>query len=267
MSAYLQHFNLKYAPLSKRAPICWESSGVRELKTRFRWLLESPGIGLLTGDAGVGKTAALHQLCEGLSAHEYQVIYHSETDFGRADIYRQLALEFGLEPAYRRAAIWRTIKTHVQHMAHNQHRLPLWIIDEAQNLPYEFFRDLPSFINFAFDSEPLMSIWFVGHPVLTKLLKRPSYEALRSRIQLFVHFEALTQAEEFKNMLNCAFKEAGSQTTIVSDSGIELIRMASKGKYRQAGQIIQNALQHAYQHNLNHLSDEVIKQSIEELQR
>lgn len=25
---------------------------------------------------------------------------------------------------------------------------PLWIIDEAQNLPAEFFRDFPSFLNF-----------------------------------------------------------------------------------------------------------------------
>jgi hypothetical protein len=31
----------------------------RDLPERFAWLLDSPGVGLLTGEAGVVKTAAL----------------------------------------------------------------------------------------------------------------------------------------------------------------------------------------------------------------
>jgi type II secretory pathway predicted ATPase ExeA len=267
MATYLQHFNLTHAPLSKGAPLCFESDNVRELRTRFKWSLESPGICLLTGDPGVGKTAALHTLCSSLNTHEYQVIYHSDTDFGRTDVYRQLALDFGLEPAYRRASMWRALKMHVQMLAQTQHRLPVWIIDEAQNLPLEFFKDFPSFLNFAFDSQPLMTVWLVGHSSLERTLKSNTYEALRSRIQLFLHFEPLTRAETFKDMLNSAFKAAGITHTIISESGIDLIRLASGGKYRMAGKIIQEALQVASQQNLNHLPDEIIKQSIEVLQK
>src|SRR3990167_9961065 len=154
MSTYLQRFNLKHVPLTKGAPLSFESDNVRELQTRFRWSLESPGINLLTGDPGVGKTAALHQLCNSISTHEYQVIYHSETDFGRVDIYRQLAMDFGIVAQFRRALVWRTLKAHIQMLTLTQHRLPVWIIDEAQNLPPEFFRDFPSFLNFSFDSQP-----------------------------------------------------------------------------------------------------------------
>lgn len=267
MATYLQHFNLKFSPLTKGAPIFYESDNMRELQTRFRWSLESPGICLLTGDPGVGKTAALHKLCLNLSTHEYQVIYNSDTDFGRADVYRQLALDFGLEPAYRRASMWRSIKSHIQILVQTQHRLPVWIIDESQNLPLEFFRDFPSFINFAFDSQPLMTVWFVGHPSLERTFKSKAYEALRSRIQLFVHFEPITNAATFKEMLNTSFKEAGITQSLISDSGIDLIRLASGGKYREAGKIIQESLQLACQQNINHLPDHVIKQSIELLQR
>ena len=267
MATYLQHFNLKHAPLTKGAPLSFESDDVRQLQTRFRWSLESPGICLLTGDAGVGKTAALHKICSAINTHEYQVIYHSETDFGRTDLYRQLALDFGLDPAYRRAGMWRTLKAHIQMLVHTQHRLPIWVIDEAQNLPLEFFRDFPSFLNFAFDSQSLMTVWFVGHSNLDRTLKCGAYEALRSRIQLFVHFEPLTRAETFKEMINVAFKAAGLNQTLISDSGIDLIRLASGGKYRSAGKIIQGALQVACQQNLNHLPDEVIKQSIQALQQ
>jgi len=80
------------------------------------------------------------------------VIYLAETDFGRLDLYRSLALALGLEPAYRRAALWRQIKACIQELADGKGVTPLWIIDEAHNLPVEFFRELPAFLNFAFDS-------------------------------------------------------------------------------------------------------------------
>jgi len=256
---------LRQAPLSKGAPASWESAGARELKIRFQWLLDSPGIGLLTGDAGVGKTAVLQQLCHQLNNQEYQLIYHSETDFGRVDLYRQLALDFGLEPAYRRANVWRSIKAHIQDLSKNQHRLPVWIIDEAQNLPNNFFRDFPSFMNFTFDSEPLMTVWLVGHHSLGQVLKRSVYESLRSRIQVFVHFGPITDSNAFKEMLQAAFTDAGVTSSLISDSGVELIRLASKGRFRHAGQIIATSLQLTYRGNLNHVPDDIIKCAIEEL--
>lgn len=45
---------------------------------------------------------------------------------------------------------------------------PVWIIDEAQNLSADFFRDFPSFMNFAFDSPDLMTVWLAEHRVLER---------------------------------------------------------------------------------------------------
>ena len=114
------------------------------LKQRFDWLLQSPGLGLLTGEPGVGKTAA--RMCKDcsitatLNPHRYLVLYQAETDFGRTDIYRGLARALGLEPGYRRAQLWRDIKQRVHELVDTRQITPLWIIDEAQNLPSEFFR-------------------------------------------------------------------------------------------------------------------------------
>jgi MSHA biogenesis protein MshM len=267
MSSYLQQFNLKHCPLSKGAPATWETAGRRELKSHFPWLLEKPGIGLITGVAGVGKTEALRHLCQTLNTQEYQVLYNCETDFGRVDIYQKLAHDFGLITKYRRSHIWRAIKSHIAEMAQHKHRLPIWIIDEAQNLPDNFFRDLPAFLNFAFDSQPLMTVWLLGHPHLLQKLKQPVHDSLRSRIKLFVHFNPIDDAKEFKEMLLVAFKEAGSHASIISDSGTDLIRLASQGKFRQAGNIIETALQLGFRKNLNHLPDDIIKQAIQELQK
>ena len=57
---------------------------------------------------------------------------------------------------------------------------PLWIIDEAQNLPREFFRDFPAFLNFALRPQrDLITVWLVGHPTLAQLLERAVCGAMR----------------------------------------------------------------------------------------
>jgi len=261
----LQHFGLKHYPLGNTPTELWDDGTLTRLGERFNWLLESPGVGLLTGEAGVGKTAALRHLTARLNPHRYQVIYLAETDFGRLDLYRSLALALGLEPAYRRATLWRDIKARIQELADGKGVLPLWVIDEAQNLPVEFFRDLPAFLNFAFDSRDLMVVWLLGHPQLGLTLERAPYAALASRIQVRLRLQPITDRERFNQLITHAFDLAGTQHTLLSDSGLELLRQASQGLPRQAGRILKTSLQLAVPKGLNHLPDELIQQAIEEL--
>ena len=193
---YRQHFGLKHPPLGKEQTELWDDGALAHVQERFQWLLHSPGLGLLTGEAGVGKTAALRQFTRGLNPHRYHLIYLADksagsgfgprqrpvrvkyrevfhhSDFGRLDLYRSLALALGVEPAFRRAQLWRDLKARILELADGKQLLPVWIIDEAQNLPPAFFRDLPAFLNFAFDSRDLMTVWLVGHPSLAHTLDR-----------------------------------------------------------------------------------------------
>ena len=261
----LQHFGLKHYPLGKAQTELWDDGFLARLNERFTWLLESPGVGLLTGEAGVGKTAALRQLTRTLNPHRYQLVYLAETDFGRLDLYRSLALALGLEPVHRRAALWRDIKARIQELANGKGVVPLWIIDEAQNLPVEFFRDLPAFLNFAFDSRDLMAVWLLGHPRLAHTLDRALYAPLASRIQVRLQLKPILDRERFKHLIEHAFSQAGTQQSLLSDSGLELLRQASQGLPRQAGRLIKISIQLAVPKGLNHLPDELIQQAIEEL--
>jgi len=183
---YRQHFGLKAAPLDKATCDRWDDGALAHLEERFQWLLQSPGIGLLTGEPGVGKTAALRRLTLALNPHRYQVIYLAETDFGRTDLYRSLALGLGIEPAYRRAQLWRDLK-----------------------------------------------------PVIER--------------------------ERFAQLIQHALKTAGCPHTLLADSGMELLRLASQGLPRQAGRILRAALQRAVPKGLNHLPDDLLQETIEEL--
>jgi MSHA biogenesis protein MshM len=261
---YLQHFGLTHSPLGKTVKKFWDSPDTRLLAERFQWLTDSPGIGLLTGEAGVGKTAALRKLAQALNPHRYQVIYSPETDFGRVDLYRNLALELGLEPAYRRARLWREIKARIHDLGHRQ-ILPIWIIDEAQNLPAEFFRDLPAFLNFAFDSQDLMTLWLSGHPSLARTLAKVPYAALKSRIRAQVRFNPVNEREPFAELISHALSEAGCQHTLLSDTGMELLRTASQGRFRHAGILLETAMRMAVPKGLNHLPDDLLQEAVETL--
>ncbi len=262
---YRQHFGLRSAPLDKDSTELWDDGALARLAERFQWLLASPGVGLLTGEPGVGKTAALRHLTRGLNPHRYLTIYLAETEFGRIDPYRSLARALGLEPSYRRADLWRDLKLRINELATGKQVLPVWIIDEAQNLPPEFFRDFPSFLNFAFDARDLITVWFVGHPVLASMLERTPYAALYSRIQTRVQLQPVVERERFALLIAHALKAAGCTHTLLADSGLELLRQASRGLPRQAGRILRTAMQLAVPRALNHLPDELLQQAIEEM--
>ena len=262
---YRQHFGLHHAPLDKEGANLWDDGSLAHLGERFGWLLQSPGIGLLTGEPGVGKTAALRHITRSLNPHRYELIYMAETDFGRIDIYRALARALGVEPSYRRAQLWRDIKAYVNQQVDSKQLTPVWIIDEAQNLPPEFFRDLPAFLNFAFDSRDLITLWLVGHPEVAHTLARASYAALSSRIRVQVQIKPIMERDRFAALVQHALKAAGAQHTLLADSGMELLRQASRGYPRKAGRILQTAMRLAVPKGLNHLPDQILQQAIEEV--
>lgn len=262
---YLQHFGLTHPPLGKEATTLWDDGSLAQLGERFAWLLDSPGLGLLTGEPGVGKTAALRQLTAALNPHRFQVLYVAETDFGRVDVYRAFAQAMGLAPSYRRAQLWRDLKIHIHDLASTKQLLPLWILDEAQNLPPEFFRDFPSFLNFAFDSRDLLTVWLVGHPSLAQLLERAPYVALNGRLSARVHLAPILERERFAKLVAHGLQSAGCKHTLLTDSGLEILRQASRGNPRQASRILNTALHLAVPRGLNHLPDDLLQQAIEEL--
>lgn len=262
---YQQHFGLKHIPLGKNCPSLWMSDSLSLLKERFKSLLHSPGIGLLTGEPGVGKTAALRQITAEINPHQYPVFYLAETLFTSADIYRQIAQHLGIVPHYRFAQIWRDIKSHIEERVEHKRSLPVFIIDEAQNLPNHFFQGFPSFLNFAFDAKDMMTVWFVGHPILNNIIDRATNVALASRIQTRHQLFPMVDRERFSQLIAHAFAEAGCNGSLLSDSGIEILRVASGGKPRQAHCILVRAFELAAQKKLNHLPDDVLAVAIAQL--
>jgi MSHA biogenesis protein MshM len=170
-----------------------------------------------------------------------------------------------LVPHYRFAHLWRDIKNQIRERVENKRTLPIFIIDEAQNLPLDFYRGFPSFLNFDFDAKDMMTVWFVGHPVLTSIIDRVAYAALSSRIQARCQLQPITERDLFTQLIQNSFKEAGAQSHLLTESGIEIIRMSSQGKPRNVNRILSCAMQLAAQKGLNFLPDDLLQEAITQL--
>jgi len=264
---YRQFFGLKYEPLGKDCTQLWDNGQIANFEKQFKWLLQSPGIGLLTSDPGIGKSAMLRQITSILNPHQYLVYYISETDFGRLEFYRHLAVLMGLQPSSRRSQVWRDLKGHISQLYTQKNILPILIIDESQNLSAEFLRDFPSFLNFVFDSRDYITVWLVGHTSLSKTIDKQSNTALASRIQVRYELKPIMDSESFKKLLSHAFTQAGCTKTLLSDPAIEIIRLASKGNPRLANHVIVTSLRLATDKNITYLPDDIVKEAIEILKQ
>ena len=263
-----QIFGLTHVPLSKNVKTLWDDGQqFAHFSRQFQWLLDSPGIGLFTGDPGVGKTAALRHVTQGMNPHRYQLIYMPDTNFSRVDLYRHLAFALGLEVSYRRAQLWKDIKERIVELYDKKNVLIIWVIDEAHNLPRDFFTDFPSFLNFALDSRDIITVWFVGHASLAISLDKTIHVALSSRIAVRACLKPIVERERFTALLDHAFKEAGGQIKLLSDSGIEILRQASQGRPRHVSSILNTAMKLGALKGLSHLPDDLLQAAIEELKQ
>lgn len=262
---YLQHFGLKHDPLGKTIRQSTPLKQYSLLEKKLNWLLQTKGIGLLTGKAGTGKTTALRKWTGALNPMTHHIIYQSDNHFHPFDIYCQLANSLGLEEYHRYSKLWRVLKQELLSMYDNKQLTPVWILDEAHQLPTNFLIQLPAFLNFSFDTRDIMIIVLVGLEQLDSILRRTLYSALYSRILFHYHWQPLEDNESFNSFITTAFQQAGKQETIISQSGLKLIHLASSGGLRDAHKIITQSLQLATEKKLNHLPDDIIEVAIQNL--
>ena len=262
---YRQRFGLTHHPLPKDAKglTCFDqSAGYLQLRRSFNRLRRDPGLGLLTADAGVGKTTGVRNLCGELPRPDFQVLYLCDTQVSPLDLYRTLAQELGVRPSHRRAQLWDDIKKTLCHLADERSTSVVLIIDEAQHLSDRFLADLSGFLNFAFDSRDLLTLWLVGLPALDRTLRMQQHAPLWMRISEKVHLEPLERAP-FLACIDHGLKAAGATQRLLADSALELLFRASRGILRLAARILRLALELAHDNDQSFIDDRLMDAAIE----
>lgn len=261
---YIKFFGFTGIPFHKSNTNIWVNRQVTELEDKFRRMIEVPGVALLVGDPGNGKTMLMKHVMAKVKNPRLRYFYICETDFTRNEFYLILADKLGVDTASKRSVVWKNLKKHILYMSETQSITPIIIVDEAHNLPDNVFRDLPSFLNFNIDSKDPMVLWLLGTPQLSRKLHTPSQLPLNSRIRLWQTISGIGNLDDFKAFIEDGFAQVGCSGKIITDSGISLLFEITKGNPRLVSNAIINALQKSAQKEYKHLPDEIIEAAIHE---
>jgi MSHA biogenesis protein MshM len=263
---YRHRFSLTGHPIPKDAQgktFFDKTPGYTRLKRSFQRLLDDGGLGVVTAEAGVGKTASMRNLCHQLPKPEYLVLYLCDTAVSPLDLYRTLAVELGVHPSHRRAQLWADIKKTLVHMVDERGTSPVIILDEAQHLSDKFLIDLSGFLNFTFDSRELLTLWLVGLTPLRKHLQMQAHAALKTRVAVEVHLDPLDR-DTFSLFIDHGLKAAGATSKLLSEPAIELLFRTSRGLPRVASKLLRAALRVAHDKDQSFVDEHVLEAAIEE---
>ncbi len=264
---YRKRFGLTGHPLPKGAQgktFYDQIPSYVRLKSEFQQLLDEPGLGILTADVGIGKTAAIRNLCLQLPQPDFRVIYLCDTAVSPLDLCQTLATELGVRPSHRRAQGWTDIKQTWRHMVDERGTLPVLIVDEAHRLPDSLLLDLSSLLNFSFDSRDLITLWLVGLPLLARRLRMQQHASLAMRATAQVHLDLLDR-DHFFAMIDHGLKAAGTTSNVLSDPARELLFRASRGIPRVASKMLRTAMRHAHDRDHNFVDDHAMEWAVQAL--
>ncbi|MHC4867263.1 MAG: ExeA family protein [Planctomycetota bacterium] len=263
---YRQRFGLKnhVFPQDAQGTTFFETPSYKKLERRFTLLAQQPGLGVLTAEAGVGKTAAIRNLCASLPKPDYKVIYLCDTTISPLELYRQMALELGVRPGHRRGQLWRDLKKTLLSLVEEQNTQLVLLIDEGQHLSDRFLTDLSGFLNFAMDSRNLLTLWLLGQPPLRTIVRMKQHQALSSRVCSWVHLEPISDRKLFEKFLAHGLKAAGVKANLFADSVVELLFRASRGIPRRVSHLVREALMLAHEQDKNFVDDAVMEVVLDE---
>ena len=259
---YTARYGLEFNPFLKNSKeVFVDTQEQKETLYRLDYLAATKGFGLLTGSAGRGKTTAIRNWAGALNPSLYKVVYSSLSTLTVSDFYRNLALELGAQPAFRKPHNFRLIQEEICRLAIEKRKTPVIIIDEANYVNNAVLNDLKILFNFEMDSRDRAVILLAGLPTLNSTLRLSIHEPLRQRIVMNYNLEGMSK-EEGRTYIHAKLKGAGCTQTVFEDAAIEAVLNAADGTPRVINKLCNASLLIGNSSNLNIINTNAVMQAI-----
>lgn len=209
---------------------------------RVEYVIRLGGIGLLTGEVGVGKSTALRWAAGRLHPSKYKVLWVTATAGSILEVYRQLLAELDIQTASSsRAVLTRRIKSQIENLAVTKKQQPLLIIDEASLLRLDVFTELHTLTQYQGDSKPWLPIVLAGQKNLADNLLYRTAIPLASRIIARSHLEAVNRQGMEEYLLH-HLNLAGLKNNPFEEQAITAVHQGSGGLFRKVNHLARGAL-------------------------
>ena len=266
---YERFYNLRERPfsLSPDPDYLYPSRVHTEGLNYLRYGIEGhAGFVVITGEIGSGKTTLLQTAMRGLDTRT-SVARLVNTMLDARELIEAVMLDFGLDPqpSQSKPHLLRDLARFLVDQR-TAGRLPLLIIDEAQNLSLSALEELRMLSNLETEKSKLIQIVLVGQPNLHDVLGRPELEQLRQRVTVRYHLRALDPGETAAYINHRLKKAAIGAPLVLSTEVTDLIGQASQGLPRKINVITDAALLFGYGEDKHTIDSGLVREVIAELE-
>lgn len=202
-----------------------------------------PGLTVLVGEAGTGKTTLLYALLGLLEKRGFITAICTNPTLTRQEFYDLVVMKFGVECASLLKS--RQLAALEDRLRRNRTdgRPSVLIIDEAQRLSTELLEEVRLLLNLETPREKLLEIIVAGQPELSDILRRPELRQLKQRVSCVCRLRPLN-LEELKEYLHHRVTRAGLPTqSLFSGEIMQLIFEYTEGIPRLVNSLCDSALQ------------------------
>jgi general secretion pathway protein A len=202
-----------------------------------------PGLTVLTGEAGTGKTTLLYSLLALLEKRGFITAICTNPVLSREELFDFLTQKFDTRctsPLKSRqlAALHETLLRNRK----DGHPTVL-IVDEAHRLSMELLEEVRLLLNLETPQEKLLQIIIAGQPELRDILQRPELRQFKQRVSCQCKLNPLTLTE-LKEYIEHRLAQAGLRPQqLFSDPVIRRIHEYSDGIPRLVNSLCENSLQ------------------------
>jgi len=242
----------------------YESNDYRQIMDRLNYLKDIKGIGLITGNSGLGKTYTIRCFLDKLNKDLYKIIYLSVNKISLFDFYKSVAECLGLEVSNYKADVYNKIQNEIKRLVNEERITPVIIIDNAHNLSRETLLDLNVLYDFEMDSKDYVVLVLAGNPEIKSELSKTIHNSLMQRIIVNYSIEGLSR-EETKEYIQTRLSIANVENEIFTADAINALYSGSKASPRVINSLALNSLMLGSQKRSTKIDAEIIRLAKEEL--
>lgn len=265
VAMYEAYFNLQKRPFSSTPdPSCFfASESIQELFDELILRAESgQGIGILTAEAGTGKTLLCRRLASELSTRWTPIFLANASFPTRRALLQSMLFELGkrysgLEEQELRLSVFASLRELTQ-----AGRGAVLIVDEAHLLSDRLLEEVRMLASLAEGKLPLVRVILAGQPALEERLMEPALEALNQRIACQVYLDPLTRRESIDYIEYRIEWAGGICSQVFSETALESIAASAGGLPRCLNQLCDHALLLAYVQEQPRVTREVVDEAL-----
>lgn len=237
---------------------------LQELHEELDALVWEGGIGLVTGEMGIGKTTALRSFLAALDRMSCDVTYAGSSRHPKG-VLEELLERLGLASSRYRSNLLRQLSQHTQRLYHEQRKKTLVLIDDAHLMEDGLLEDLRLLTNFEMDAQDPLVLILIGHPALRIRLQRPVHLALWDRLRMQYRLEGLSREETFA-YVDAHLKASGASSELFSDGAKAALFEHSQGIPRRINRLALAALKKSARRKTTPIDEEFIATILSVLQ-